>query len=613
MSSRIGVWARRSVLGVAGGVGLAYASSPGFRRSVTFWTTIAPFFAEYQGIKARAMWESADPSDRIADFHARSSKKAVGIILQLGGIYVKVGQFASTMGAGILQDSYVQALRPLQDGVPPRSLEEVSSIIESSVGKQMSELFLSFDESPVGAASIAQAHRATLLDGREVVVKVQYPEVEGLFRADFDNLEICTRLLFPENMTLIRGLRKRHSAELDFRVEARNLRESRDNLRSRGFEPLLVRVPTVSDERLCTRHVLAMELLRGESLASALEAEMADVAHALGFSAEELRTKLMRNVQEHFEGGGGAHRLMYVAEVAAPLVRTYAAALRHWRSAVACACRCIAACLSCIGLNEAAAAAATAAAAAADQLHRPRPDISRVVRTLVRVQGCAMLLDGFYNADPHPGNVLLLPDGRLGLIDYGLVGRLTVSEREAIARVTLGLAAGDVDGVAAQYEQAGYKACWHSAGIPQGRHGKDVVFRFATFHLDRINLAPVHIRASAGPMGSTSPPQGSEGCITMPVMKLFRSTIEIEVPDWVEQARRLGGLLIGVASQAGRPISLAHEWAPIAEELLTTSADRHNGAAAGSEGGAASASDANRPCGAGGVTRLRTHLTGLSI
>ena len=64
------------------------------------------------------------------------------------------------------------------------------------------------------------------------------------------------------------------------------------------------------------------------------------------------------------------------------------------------------------------------------------------------------------------------------------------------------------------------------------------------------SLAPVHIR------GSAAGNEGSEG-VTMPVMTLFRSTIEHEVPDWVEQARRLGGLLIGVGSQAGRPVSLA--------------------------------------------------------
>ena len=178
---------------------------------------------------------------------------------------------------------------------------------------------------------------------------------------------------------------------------------------------------------------------------------------------------------------------------------------------------------------------------------------------------------GVYNADPHPGNVLLLPDGRLGLIDYGMTGRLEPHEREAIARVVLGLAAGDQRAVVDEYERAGYRACWHS-GAP---HGPDAVFRFATFHLDRIDLSPVR----TGPDGAT-----------MPVLALFKSTLEKAVPDWVEQARRLGGLLIGVGSQAGRPISLAHEWAPIAEEVLR--------AAHGTR-----APDARR---------LRTHLTGLT-
>ena len=50
--------------------------------------------------------------------------------------------------------------------------------------------------------------------------------------------------------------------------------------------------------------------------------------------------------------------------------------------------------------------------------------MGRVVRELVHIHGCQLLLDGVYNADPHPGNVLLLPDGTLGLIDYGMVGRL---------------------------------------------------------------------------------------------------------------------------------------------------------------------------------------------
>ena len=60
-----------------------------------------------------------------------------------------------------------------QDGVPPRPYADVAEIIEASVGATMDDLFESFDPTPLGAASIAQAHRATLRDGREVVVKVR--------------------------------------------------------------------------------------------------------------------------------------------------------------------------------------------------------------------------------------------------------------------------------------------------------------------------------------------------------------------------------------------------------------------------------------------------------
>ena len=72
-------------------------------------------------------------------------------------------------------------------------------------------------------------------------------------------------------------------------------------------------------------------------------------------------------------------------------------------------------------------------------------------------------------------------------------------------------------------------------------------------------------------------------------LQVLRQTLEHSVPDWIEQARRLGGLLIGVGSQAGRPLSLAHEWRPICEEVLRPQPGRPEGANA----------------------RLRTHLTGL--
>ena len=114
------LWARRTAVAGVGAASLAYASSPGFRRSVSFWSTVAPFVVEHYLIKLHGRWEGTEQSEldeRLNAFHHRTAEQAVGIILRLGGIYVKIGQFASTMGAGILEDAYIRALQPLQDAV----------------------------------------------------------------------------------------------------------------------------------------------------------------------------------------------------------------------------------------------------------------------------------------------------------------------------------------------------------------------------------------------------------------------------------------------------------------------------------------------------------------
>ena len=567
------------VLGVGGATACACVVgatvSPGFRRSCQFWGAVTPFVLEHSQIKCLARIQGCDAEEleeRLDAFHQRTASRAVEVILRLGGIYVKIGQFASTMGAGILQDAYIAALRPLQDGVPPRLLSEVAAIIEASVGVPMAELFESFDEQPVGAASIAQAHRARLAgSGEEVVVKVQYPEVAELYQADFDNLETVTSWLMPQNVALIQGLRKRHQEELDFRTEAQHLREVAANMQHRGFEPQLVRVPRVIDDRLCTQHVLAMEFLAGVSLSNAIQAEQEAIAQALGMSsAQELRDGLMRSVKEHFSrGGGGTSQLlsdvMGRAMVAAPLLRAYAATRQRLLSLSAAVWNLIARSVAVLTLG-----ALQPVLWAPLRMVGPGVDLGRVLHTLIQVHGTQMLLDGVYNADPHPGNVIVMEDGRLGLIDYGMVGRLGPAERRSIANVVLALARGGEAGkqeVAEMYWEAGYRACWHS-GEP---HGVDAVHRFATFHLDRIDLSPVRIASTEDPGTSVRRSylyrQGNM-CRTMPIMQLLHSTIENSVPDWIEQARRLGGLLIGVSSQTARPVSLAREWSALAEQAL---------------------------------------------
>ena len=202
-----------------------------------------------------------------------------------------------------------------------------------------------------------------------------------------------------------------------------------------------------------------------------------------------------------------------------------------------------------------------------------------VSQMLVQAHGAQLLLDGCHNADPHPGNVLVLPDGRLGLIDYGMVGRLPLGDRLQVAKVVVALAENNAEEVARVYAAAGYRAV---TTIGRKPHPPAVVHRIATFHLNRIDLsavnvtpppatpAPSSITAASGSGSDSSEEEGKQSHAPeyKSIMRVLHNTVETSVPDWVEQSRRLGGLLIGVSNQAGRPMSLANAWAPLARQLL---------------------------------------------
>ena len=98
----------------------------------------------------------------------------------------------------MIDDTYVAALASSQNGVPSRPMEQVAHIIETSVGQTMEELFQYFEIVPIEAARVAQAHKARLRNGTNVIVKVQYPEVAKLYQADCQNLKWATKFIAPK-------------------------------------------------------------------------------------------------------------------------------------------------------------------------------------------------------------------------------------------------------------------------------------------------------------------------------------------------------------------------------------------------------------------------------
>lgn len=289
--------------------------------------------------------EAADPAE---------SEALAADLEDLGPTFIKLGQLLSSR-PDLIPPAYIAALERLQDRVAPISFAEVEPIVVAELGDRLSRLFLDFDAQPLASASLGQVHRATLRDGRPVVVKVQRP---GIREQVVDDLEVLAELAeFAENHTELGGrfalaatldeFRKALRRELDYRQEAAHLLTLRENLRE--FERIVVPAPI---EDYSTSRVLTMDFVPGRKIT------------ALGGVA---LTEL--------DGRGLADELF----------RAY--------------------------LKQ-------------------------------------ILVDGFFHADPHPGNVFVTPEGRIALLDLGMIGRLTPAMQDELLKMVLAISEGRGDDVA---------------------------------------------------------------------------------------------------------------------------------------------------------------------
>lgn len=273
------------------------------------------------------------------------------LLSELGPTFIKLGQILSSR-PDALPVEYIEELSVLQDAVPPEPLEHVLRQIEQSLGRPASELFQSIDPAPLASASIAQVHRAQLLDGTEVVVKVQRPGIAERIRADVDLLYYAARTLeavveetgIYTPTGIVEEFELAIREELDFLNEARNLKEFRENQTER---PSLV-VPRVFGE-LTSRTVLTMEFLKGEKIRSI------DL-------------------------------------------------VKHDRKLLA----------------------------------------QRIIDGAFR----QLFQDGLFHGDPHPGNILVMEGERIGLLDLGVVGRVTKQMQENLILLVLSVSLKDADTVA---------------------------------------------------------------------------------------------------------------------------------------------------------------------
>ncbi|XP_068641683.1 uncharacterized protein [Aristolochia californica] len=206
-----------------------------YKRRLKVFTVALIIYFDYKAVQKREKWARRGKGSSLWEqAHERNAKRMLNLIIELKGLWVKLGQYLSTR-ADVLPEAYICLLKQLQDSLPPRPLQEVSRTIEKEFGKPLVDVFSEFMEEPLATASIAQVHRATLNDGQQVVVKVQHEDIKTIILEDLRNAKsIVDWIAWAEPQydlnPLIDEWCKEAPKELDFNLEAENTRLVSNNL-----------------------------------------------------------------------------------------------------------------------------------------------------------------------------------------------------------------------------------------------------------------------------------------------------------------------------------------------------------------------------------------------
>lgn len=328
-------------------------------------------------------------------------------LVELGPAYIKLGQVLSTR-PDLMPPAYIKELEHLQDSVEPMPLDQVEQTIESELGARITKLFAEFDSNPLGSASLGQVHAAKLRDGRDVVIKVQRPNIREILSDDIEFFrELATYLTEHTSagervdmIGIVQQVERALRDELDYRTEARNAATFRRALA--GFPHILI--PRVIDA-YTTHKVLTLERVRGVKINEIPPISRID--HDFSELAEEFARAYLYQiaVSGHFHADPHPGNIFVV--------------LRSEQNPLT-----------------------PADAKAADRRLEEREAQTPLLKTEALARHEAKR-----PADPE--------DPKLAMVDFGMTSHLTKSMRDAIVRLLLAMADNDGDEVAEQLIKIG--------------------------------------------------------------------------------------------------------------------------------------------------------------
>ncbi len=329
--------------------GTMLARSPTFRRvAVTLGVALRS--------AARVVWS------RLCGRRGTAPRVVRRAFEELGPTYVKLGQLvASTQG--IFPEAYCEELRGCLDRVSPLPYATIERVVRAELARPLSHVFSEIDRTPLASASIAQVHAARLLDGTDVVLKVQRPGIGKTIATDVTILRSLARVIagtprgaLANPVAVVDDFASTLAQELDFRLEAASMTEFNRILRDLDQHEVVA--PRVIDE-WTTPRLLVMERFFGTRV---------DDVESLRARDIDTEAKLLVGMRAWFQG---------------------------------------------------------------------------------------VVFHGFFHGDVHAGNLMALTDGRIGFLDFGIVGRLAPEQRRGVIDTLLSFASGDFRALATTWQKMG--------------------------------------------------------------------------------------------------------------------------------------------------------------
>lgn len=534
------MWKRAGLIGAGiGGVSTAgYMSyDEGAKRSGIFWYNVFPIYLQYRFMQLMnrdlSLVDDKTAEEYYNKCHDKFSEPIRDLTFRLRGFYLKQAQLLS-MQDTFVPPQYMKWMKLTQDAVPSEFTNSAAkkyfiTILKDELNLNFDEVFEQWDDEPIGVASIGQVHKAVMrqefcrsklnmhnlksVQERTVAIKFIAPKMEQKFRSDISTLKAFCQLAMPQHVSSFNEVEKQFLSEFNYTREGQNLQLIYDNMMPR-FSDLV----TIPRPLLTSKSILIMEFLNGSRIVDGITSYYQK--YMGGKDIEELKNEIQKNkrsLNQMKQDDEAMKHYLFAKDVLfsynIPRFLYNCSILRVLTGPI----------------NY--------------RFTAPPPSLSSILEVLCKVQASQIFEDGVFNGDNHPGNIMLMYDGKLGLIDMGQIKRISLEERIIFAKLIIAHARRDKEEVVRLH--------FDEVGTVTKYKNKDIAYLMSSFYNDR------NTKDICGEMNIAS---FIDYCESIDPM--------VQLPENYIMLARSSLMLRGFGNAFGLELSVAELWREAAEKFL---------------------------------------------